>query len=128
MTKFGTTELFILILDMFAIIYQSPCCYVVTTSKIGLCFSLLGSYSILNATFTFQRRTGHSIIQIYIPTIAIVCVSWFSLWIDKNATAARIGKLVVECTYVKIFLSIVSKLDGNKTTNHKSFNFVSYQV
>ena len=34
--KFGTTELFILILDLSAIIRQSPCCYVVITSKIGL--------------------------------------------------------------------------------------------
>ena len=34
-TKFGTTELFILILED-TIIHQSPCCYVVTTSKIGL--------------------------------------------------------------------------------------------
>ena len=29
--KFGTIELFILILDIFTIIHQSPCCYVVTT-------------------------------------------------------------------------------------------------
>ena len=35
-TKFGTIKLFILILDISAIIHQSPCCYVVTTSKIGL--------------------------------------------------------------------------------------------
>ena len=32
--KFGTIKLFILILDVFAIIQQSPCCHVVTTSKI----------------------------------------------------------------------------------------------
>ena len=36
MIKFGTILLFILILDTSAIIHQSPCCYVVTTSKIGL--------------------------------------------------------------------------------------------
>ena len=35
-TKFGTIELFSLFFDLFAIIYQLPCCYVVTTSKIGL--------------------------------------------------------------------------------------------
>ena len=34
-TKFGTIKLFILILDIAAIIHQLPCCYVVTTSKIG---------------------------------------------------------------------------------------------
>ena len=35
-TKCGTTDLFILILDITAIIHQSTCCYVVTTSKIVL--------------------------------------------------------------------------------------------
>ena len=35
-TKFGTIELFILILDISAVIHQSPCCYVVTTSIIDL--------------------------------------------------------------------------------------------
>ena len=34
--SFGTTELLILILDISAIINQSSCCYVVTTSKICL--------------------------------------------------------------------------------------------
>ena len=35
-TKYGTTESSIIILDVSAIIYQSPCRYVVTTSKTGL--------------------------------------------------------------------------------------------
>ena len=35
-TKFGNVKLFIFILDMSAIIHQSPRCCVVTTSKIGL--------------------------------------------------------------------------------------------
>ena len=34
--KFGTIQLDILSLDISGIIHQSPCCYVVTTSKIGL--------------------------------------------------------------------------------------------
>ena len=36
MKKFGTIELFILIMYISAIIHQPACCYVVTTSKIGL--------------------------------------------------------------------------------------------
>ena len=35
-TKYGTIKLFILILEISAIIHQLPCCYVVTTSKTGL--------------------------------------------------------------------------------------------
>ena len=34
-TTFRTIKLFILILDISVIIHQSPCCYVVTISKIG---------------------------------------------------------------------------------------------
>ena len=50
-----------------------------------------GNYSMLKSDFTFKRRTGHAILQIYIPTIALVCVSWISLWIDQDSTAARVG-------------------------------------
>jgi len=48
-----------------------------------------GNYSVLNATFKIQRRVGNAILRIYVPTISIVCVSWVSLWIDKDSTSAR---------------------------------------
>ena len=48
-TKFGTIELFVLILDISAITHQLPCCYIMTTSKIGLyrlCLKLTCDYEL----------------------------------------------------------------------------------
>ena len=42
--ELGTIELFILMLDISAIIHQSPCCYVVTASTIGV-YILWNGYS-----------------------------------------------------------------------------------
>ena len=49
----------------------------------------------LTVSFTFKRLMGHSILQIYIPCVAVVCVSWISLWINRKSTPARVGKLLV---------------------------------
>ncbi|XP_065052913.1 gamma-aminobutyric acid receptor subunit beta-1-like isoform X2 [Rhopilema esculentum] len=50
-----------------------------------------GRYSMLTVAFTFKRLMGHSILQIYIPCVAVVCVSWISLWIDRKSTPARVA-------------------------------------
>lgn len=50
-----------------------------------------GTYSILEATFTFKRQLAGPIMQIFFPCIAIVCVSWITLWIHKNCISSRFG-------------------------------------
>ncbi|KAG1674533.1 Gamma-aminobutyric acid receptor alpha-like [Nymphon striatum] len=50
-----------------------------------------GEYSILQVNFNIRRYTGYFLIQIYIPCILLVVLSWVSFWINREATADRVG-------------------------------------
>uniref|UniRef100_T1IP39 Neurotransmitter-gated ion-channel ligand-binding domain-containing protein n=1 Tax=Strigamia maritima TaxID=126957 RepID=T1IP39_STRMM len=48
-------------------------------------------FSMLQVNFTLQRHMGYFLLQIYFPCILIVVLSWVSFWINREATADRIG-------------------------------------
>ena len=50
-----------------------------------------GEYPCVEALIKLQRQTGYYIIQTYIPTLLIVCLSWISFWIDASASTARVA-------------------------------------
>ncbi|VDM46284.1 unnamed protein product [Toxocara canis] len=50
-----------------------------------------GDYSRLVCVFLFQRNIGFYIIQIYLPSILIVVISWVSFWLSRDATPARVA-------------------------------------
>ncbi|TKR76907.1 hypothetical protein L596_017977 [Steinernema carpocapsae] len=50
-----------------------------------------GKYSRLGCVFLFRRNIGFYIIQIYLPSILIVVISWVSFWLSRDATPARVA-------------------------------------
>lgn len=60
---------------------------------IGLFFINLGGpdFTCIQVDFNLKRNTGFYMIQIYIPTIMIVLLSWVSFWLSIDAVPARIS-------------------------------------
>ncbi|KAF7993296.1 hypothetical protein HCN44_006356 [Aphidius gifuensis] len=50
-----------------------------------------GEFSVLEVSFNMQRNTGYFLIQVYVPCIMIVVLSWVGLFINREATADRVG-------------------------------------
>jgi gamma-aminobutyric acid receptor subunit alpha len=50
-----------------------------------------GEFSVLHVSFNLQRHTGYFLIQVYLPCILIVVLSWVSFWIHREATSDRVG-------------------------------------
>ncbi|XP_077516687.1 gamma-aminobutyric acid receptor subunit alpha-2-like [Amblyomma americanum] len=50
-----------------------------------------GYFSVLHVNFNLQRHMGYFLIQVYVPCILIVVLSWVSFWINREATADRVG-------------------------------------
>ncbi|KAK2170316.1 hypothetical protein LSH36_3g10049 [Paralvinella palmiformis] len=49
-----------------------------------------GSFPCLEIQFVLRREVGFHVLQIYIPTMLIVALSWVAFWIDIEATLARV--------------------------------------
>ncbi|CAG9090223.1 unnamed protein product [Plutella xylostella] len=43
-----------------------------------------GEFSVLQVSFNLQRHTGYFLIQVYVPCILIVVLSWVSFWIHRE--------------------------------------------
>ncbi|KAG8179312.1 hypothetical protein JTE90_016417 [Oedothorax gibbosus] len=50
-----------------------------------------GMFSVLQVNFNLRRHMGYFLIQVYVPCILIVVLSWVSFWINREATADRVG-------------------------------------
>lgn len=53
--------------------------------------AIAGNYSRLICVFLFKRNIGFYVIQIYLPSILIVVISWVSFWLSRDATPARVA-------------------------------------
>ena len=53
-------------------------------------FLSTGNYTVLTVTFPFKRRMGYYIIQVYIPCIFLVMLSWIVFWMRPDDSASRL--------------------------------------
>ncbi|RWS29987.1 GABA-gated ion channel-like protein [Leptotrombidium deliense] len=67
-----------------------------------------GPYSKLIIGFHFERYMGHFVIEVYVPCIMLVVLSWVSFWINREATADRIG-LGITTILTMTFLGLESR-------------------
>ncbi|CAL2029783.1 unnamed protein product [Caenorhabditis brenneri] len=52
---------------------------------------ILGEYSCARVVLRLRREYSYYLIQLYIPCIMLVVVSWVSFWLDKDAVPARVS-------------------------------------
>lgn len=83
------------------------------------CCKPLGKWTHLTATFSFKRRLGYSLIQVYAPTILIVILSWLSFWISQEAVPARVA------LGVTTVLTIVTLMGSFRSQVPKVMKFIS---
>lgn len=54
-------------------------------------FFLLGKFTCIEVKFHLERQMGYYLIQMYIPSLLIVILSWVSFWINMDAAPARVA-------------------------------------
>ncbi|XP_075157061.1 gamma-aminobutyric acid receptor subunit alpha-2 [Haematobia irritans] len=69
-----------------------------------------GDFSTLHVAFNLKRHTGYFLIQVYVPCILIVVLSWVSFWIHREATSDRVG-LCVTAVLTLSTISLDSRTD-----------------
>jgi len=50
-----------------------------------------GAYPCLMLEFLLRRDIGYFLIQVYVPSMLIVILSWVSFWISVDASPARVS-------------------------------------
>lgn len=74
--------------------FHSRKCYLWSSMYIQTFFTTLkmftGEFSVLQVSFNLQRHTGYFLIQVYVPCILIVVLSWVSFWIHREVTCKHI--------------------------------------
>lgn len=56
-----------------------------------MCDVSVGKFTCIEVKFHLERQMGYYLIQMYIPSLLIVILSWVSFWINMDAAPARVG-------------------------------------
>lgn len=81
--------------------YNNPLSYILSTHcpspsnktfSLHLCLLLSsGKFTCIEVKFYLERQMGYYLIQMYIPSLLTVILSWVSFWINMDAAPARVG-------------------------------------
>ncbi|XP_044182798.1 gamma-aminobutyric acid receptor subunit alpha-6-like isoform X2 [Acropora millepora] len=69
-----------------------------------------GNYSTITVTFSFQRRLGYFIIQVYLPDVFLVMLSWIVFWMEKSDIGNR---MALGITTILTIMFLLGSLNGN---------------
>ena len=69
-----------------------------------------GNFSTITATFSFQRRIGYFLIQVYFPNIFVVMLSWIVFWMERDDIGNR---MALGITTILTIMFLLGSLNGN---------------
>ena len=70
-----------------------------------------GSFTSLQAFFTFKRRVSYFITATFMPAVVLVILSWCCFWIDRSAVPARVAlSITTILTTILLYGSVNSNM------------------
>ncbi|KAH0616106.1 hypothetical protein JD844_026962 [Phrynosoma platyrhinos] len=82
-----------------------------------------GKFTCIEVRFHLERQMGYYLIQMYIPSLLIVILSWVSFWINMDAAPARVA------LGITTVLTMTTQSSGSRASLPKVcklLDFVSY--
>lgn len=64
----------------------------------------------MTAKFSFERRVGYYLIQVYFPDIFVVILSWIVFWMEKDDMGNR---MALGITTILTIMFLLGSLNGN---------------
>ena len=71
--------------------------------------SFTGNFSTISVKFLFKRRVGYYLIQVYLPDIFVVALSWIVFWMDKTEMGDR---MALGITTILTIMFLLGSLNG----------------
>lgn len=67
-----------------------------------------GNFSKLVIKFTFKRRMGYYLIQVYLPDSLVVAISWIVFWLEQDDMGGRVGLGITTILTIMFLLGSVN--------------------
>lgn len=84
-------------------------------------FLLPGKFTCIEVKFHLERQMGYYLIQMYIPSLLIVILSWVSFWINMDAAPARVA------LGITTVLTMTTQSSGSRASLPKVRNNFTWQ-